>query len=155
MEISRNTGIAHTSTKKNLKVLVKQGIITVEHQKKGVRNFPTYRANLPNKTYKTYKSISNLQFFNDSGLVEYIEERLAPRSIVLFGSYSRGEDTETSDVDLFVECKMEAIDLAAFEKKLKRKIQLHFSDHFASYPKELKNNIINGIVLSGYLEGFK
>ena len=33
--------------------------------------------------------------------------------------------------------------------------ELHFNDNFNSYSKELKNNIINGIVISGFLEGYK
>ena len=80
---------------------------------------------------------------------------MAPKSIVLFGSYQRGEDIENSDIDLFIESKKEKLDINIFEKKLKRKIELHFKEDFTSYPKELKNNIINGIVLSGFLEGYK
>ena len=53
-----------------------------------------------------------------------------------------------------IECKKEELDLAKFEKKLSRKIELHFNERFISYPKELKNNIMNGIVLSGFLEGY-
>ncbi len=34
-----------------------------------------------------------------------------PRNIVIFGSYDKGIDTENSDIDLFVECKNEKIDL--------------------------------------------
>ena len=44
---------------------------------------------------------------------------------------------------------------SSFEKKLGRKIELHFNDTFNSYSKELKNNIINGMVLGGFLEGYK
>ena len=42
-----------------------------------------------------------------------------------------------------------------YEKLIGRKIQLHFKEDFNKYAKELKNNIINGIVLVGYLEVFK
>ena len=71
---------------------------------------------------------------------------------MLFGSFQRGEDVEDSDIDLFVEaCKMD-LDLNSYEKKLNRKIQIHFRKCFGKLPEELKNNIINGIVLYGYLE---
>ena len=73
----------------------------------------------------------------------------------MFGSYQKGEDVEDSDIDLFIECKKEELDIKIFEKKLGRNIELHFNENFTSYPKELKNNIINGIVLSGFLEGYK
>ena len=107
-----------------------------------------------NKIFKKYKFIYNLSFILESGLVDFVEEKLMPKAIVLFGSYSREEDTENSDIDVFVECKKEELDLAKFEKKLSRKIELHFNERFISYPKELKNNIMNGIVLSGFLEGY-
>ncbi len=155
MDISRNIGLAHTSIKKNLKGLVKSGIIREYSEKKGGRLFPVYRANLDNKLFKRYKRIHNLSAILESGLVDFIEEKLIPKSVVLFGSYSGGEDTETSDVDLFVECKKEELNLKIFEKKLGRKIELHFKEKFNLYPEELKNNIINGIVLSGFLEGYK
>jgi predicted nucleotidyltransferase len=78
-----------------------------------------------------------------------------PKSIVLFGSYSRGEDIESSDIDIFVECKKEQVNIIKFNKKLKRNIEIRFKENFNKYPKELKNNIINGIILSGFLEGYK
>lgn len=155
MDISRNIGIAHTSIKKNLKELVKIGIVVRHTEKKGRRLFPSYKASLDNRAFKRYKLIYNLSSILESGLIDFIEETLAPKSIVLFGSYSRGEDTESSDIDIFVECKRERLNLEKFEKKLMRRIELRFNDKFSSYPKELKNNIINGMVLSGFLEGYK
>jgi len=91
----------------------------------------------------------------DSGVTRFIEEKLIPKSIVIFGSYQRGEDTEDSDIDIFVECKEEELNLDKFERKLNRNIQLHFKENFNLYPKELKNNIMNGIVVGGFLEGYK
>ena len=54
-----------------------------------------------------------------------------------------------------VECKKEELDLSRFENKLGRRIQVHFKENFNAYPKELKNNIINGAVVSGFLEGYR
>lgn len=155
MDISRNIGLAHTSIKKNLKALVKLGIIIEHTEKKGERLFPIYRANSDNKIFKRYKLTYNLSSILESGLIDFIEEKLMPKSIVLFGSYSRGEDIENSDIDIFVECKKDELNLEKFEKRLRRKIELHFNEKFSLYPKELKNNIINGMVLSGFLEGYK
>lgn len=155
MGISRTIGLAHTSVKKNLDRLVRLELVTEFIEKKGDRKFPIYQANLNNKTFKKYKTIYNLSAVLQSKLIDFIEEKLMPKSIVLFGSYQRGEDIESSDIDLFIECKKEELDVSQFEKKLGRKIELHFNDNFSSYPKELKNNIINGRVLSGFLEGYK
>lgn len=155
MEVSRTIGLAHTSVKKNLINLVKSGLIIELVEKKGGRKFPIYKANRDNKNFKKYKTIYNISSILESKLVGFIEEKLMPKSIVLFGSYQRGEDTEKSDIDLFIECKKKELDLNPFEKKLKRKVELHFKENFTSYPDELKNNIINGMVLSGFLEGYK
>ncbi len=155
MDVSRNIGIAHTSVKKNLDRLIKLGLITETVEKKGGRKFPLYKASSDNEFFKKYKRIYNITSILESNVIMYIEEKLMPKSIVIFGSYARGEDIESSDIDLFVECKKEELDLEKFEKRLSRKIELHFNDKFTLYPKELKNNIINGIVLSGFLEGYK
>jgi len=155
MDISRNIKIAHTSVKKNLNSLVKLRIVTESAERKGSRKFPIYKANINSKEFRRYKTIYNISSLLESGLIEFIEEKLTPKSIVLFGSYQRGEDDEESDIDIFVECKKEELDMKSFEKKLKRRIQLHFRKNFASFPKELKNNITNGIVLSGFLEAYE
>lgn len=155
MDLSRTVGLAHTSVKKSLDQLIRFGLITKFVEKRGGRKFPLYQANLDNKTFKKYKAIYNLSVILQSKLIKFIEEKLMPKSVVLFGSYQRGEDIEKSDIDLFIECKTEELDLRSFEKRLGRKIELHFNDHFNSYPAELKNNIINGIVLSGFLEGYR
>lgn len=151
-DISRNIKIAHTSVKNNLKELVKLKIILEEKEKKGTRIFPVYKANFDSNLFKNYKFVNNISSIMDSGLINHIQDKIMPKCIVLFGSYSRGEDFEGSDIDLFVESKEEKLDLKLFEKKLHRKIELHFKEDFNSYPKELKNNIINGIKLKGYLE---
>ena len=155
MEISRTTKIAHTSVKKSLSELIKHRIIKQELQKKGKRKFPVYKAKIDYKVFRKYKALYNLTSLLESGLINLLEEKLTPKSIVIFGSYTRGEDNEESDIDIFVETIEEKIDVSVFEKKLNRKIQLHFKEDFTNYQKELKNNIINGIVLQGFLEGYK
>ena len=154
-DISKNIKLAHTSVKKNLDKLVKLKIITKSIEQRGKRKFPFYKANLESKDFKKYKISYNISSLINSKIINLIEEKLMPKSIVLFGSYLRGEDIEGSDIDIFVECKKEELDLKSFKKVLKRDIELHFKKDFSLYPDELKNNIINGMVLNGFLEGYK
>ncbi|MCX6749354.1 MAG: nucleotidyltransferase domain-containing protein [Candidatus Pacearchaeota archaeon] len=154
-DISKKVKLAHTSVKNNLNKLVGLNLILESVEKKGKRKFPIYKTNRDDKILKNYKIAYNLSSILESGLIEFIEEKLMPKSIVLFGSYRKGEDLENSDIDLFIECKEEELNLSIFEKKLGKKVQLHFKENFNLYPKELKNNILNGIVLSGFLEGYK
>jgi len=152
MEISQKAGLAHTSVKKYLERMEKAGIIKETSEKKGKRSFPIYAASLENIEYKRYKRAFNLLKLEESGLIDHLKDKLMPKSIVLFGSYARGEDIEESDIDIFLECKKKELDLSKFEKQISRKIELHFKEKFKEYPAELKNNIINGIILRGYLE---
>lgn len=155
MEISQKAGIAHTSVKKYLIDLQKLSIIKKLSEKKGSRNFPIYKADLESSEYKKYKRICNLLKIEEAGLIDFLKDNFLPKSIVLFGSYLRGEDIEDSDIDFFLECKKKEIDLSKFKKALNRKIELHFKEKFKEYPSELKNNIVNGLVLRGYLEVFE
>ena len=153
-EISRKAKLAHTSVKQHLKSLKSLSIITETKEKKGTRSFPIYKANLYNNNYKKYKRMYNLNKLMESGIINHIKDNFMPNSIILFGSFQKGEDIEDSDIDIFVESKEKKIELGSFSKKLDRKIQLHFKENFKDYPKELRNNIINGLILEGYLEAY-
>lgn len=155
IEISKKAKLAHTSVKKHLLELKKLPIIKETIEKKGNRKFPIYKAEIESKEYKFYKRIFNLEKIKESKLINFLKDKLMPNSIILFGSYAKAEDIENSDIDIFLECKKEEVNLFEFENYLNRKIQLHFKENFSNYPKELKNNIINGIVLDGYLEAYK
>src|SRR3989344_4592459 len=152
-DISRNSKLAHTSSKSNLNKLVRLGLISKRIEKKGKRFFPLYKAER-NKQFILHKRLHNLAAILESGLVEYLEDKLMPKCIVLFGSYQRGEDLEDSDIDLFIEASPQKLNLNHFNKKLRRNLELHFQEHFLSYSSELKNNIINGSLLRGFLEGY-
>lgn len=148
-EISRKAGIAHTSTSNHIRSLLRSKIVTKSVERRGKRSFPIYKASM-NVNFQRQKRIFNLMRIYNSGLIKDLQE-IMPTSIVLFGSYAYGEDTEDSDIDIYMDCKKSEISLKKFESKLKRKIELHFQDH-KKLPTELKSNIANGIVLDGYLE---
>jgi len=149
-EISRKVKIAQPSVIAHLKALEKQGLI--EREKNGL--YPTYRANRENQEFKTLKQTNTMLNLNKTGLMDYISNNCLPNSIVLFGSASKGEDIEESDIDLFVQSKEKKLDLERFEKQLNRKISLFFQEDINKLSKELRNNIINGIILKGYLKVF-
>ena len=154
IEISRKTGIAHTSTKQHLKQLIKLELINKTKEKRGKRYFPLYKANFNDEIFKKYKTFYNIYSLEQSGLIEYLTRKLTPGCIVLFGSYQRGEDIENSDIDLFVETGEKEINLKKYEKTLNREIQIHFKKSFKLFHKGLKNNIANGIILEGFLDAF-
>lgn len=64
---------------------------------------------------------------------------------ILFGSISKGDNTSESDIDLFVNIEKRDLNLSEIEKKLKRKIQVHFRESIKN--EHLRNNIEKGVVI--------
>jgi len=149
-EVSRRVKLAQVSVINHLKALQKEGLIIKE--KKGV--YAAFRANRENEYFKALKLQNLLLRIHTSGLSSFLDEKLKPNCIVLFGSASRGEDTETSDIDIFIQSEEAKINLYKYEKTLNRKINLLFEPKLTALSKELLNNIINGQVLYGYLKVF-
>jgi len=114
----------------------------------------------PDKTSKEFlleKRFFNLKQIYYSGLVDFLIEGLSNPPIVVFGSYAKGEDTEKSDIDIYLETSSKKeVSLEKFEKILKRKIQIfrHKGIHEIKNS-HLANNIINGVILNGMVEVFK
>ena len=110
--------------------------------------------------FNTTKKIPyNLELIADSGIVKKILEVIPnSRSIILFGSYRKGDDIETSDLDIAVETlnnkEIEIINLGTipelgYKKNVKVNI-LKFSR--TKIDLNLFSNLANGIVLYGFFE---
>lgn len=149
-EIARLTKISPPSVMIYLKEFENEGLI----KKQIKRKVPFYTAVRDSSRFILYKKISIFYELNNVGLVDYIWDKLSPEAIVLYGSFSRGESIENSDVDLFILGKHKEIDLVNFEKGLNKKIHLVFKESLKETPNELKNNILNGIILKGYIKVF-
>lgn len=145
---SRELKISPNTFRKNISLLEKKGVI--EKKKQG--NMILYRANMENEKYKQMKQLNNLKNIYFSGIVDFLFDYYTPNAIILFGSYSRGEDISTSDIDIAVLTpNKKRPDLEKFEKKLNRRVELSLFT-FDDISKEFLNNLINGIVLKGVLK---
>ena len=149
-ELSRRTKIAQTSVINHLKELVKEGLIIKE--KKGI--YPIFKSNRDNEIFKIYKKLDLILKITQDGLLDYIYDNCIPDTIILFGSAARGEDIEESDIDIFVQAREKRLNLEKYKKLLNREINLFFEEDFARLSKELKNNILNGIIIKGYIKVF-
>ena len=116
-----------------------------------------YTADRTSEKYLLEKRLYNIKTMYESGTVEYIKRELSNPAIVLFGSYAKGEDTEESDIDMYLETLSKRdLNLKKFEKTLKRKIQIFRHKNLKEIQNpHLENNIINGILLNGFVEVFK
>ncbi len=146
--LARNLGLSHATVLKYIADLEKLGFI----KKKEATLYPTYFANAESQKYKFYKRNWLVFKITESGLIEYTQKELLPSSIILFGSGAKATFTEKSDVDIFVEANETKLDLTKYEKKLNRKINPLFEQSINNISKELRNNIVNGVVLYGFIK---
>lgn len=145
-ELARMTKLSLPSIIMATDKLAKERIIT---KTKGMV-LTTVAANRESTSFVWRKRLYNLESIYTSGIVDYIAKKYNhPQAIILFGSFSRGEDIEKSDVDIAVLGRNEQPPaLGKFEKVFKR----HLSIHHISLEKisvEFKANLANGIVLEG------
>lgn len=107
----------------------------------------------------TRKIPYHLVLVYESGIIEAIHAAVpGARTIILFGSYRKGDDNESSDIDIAVEVvddgeikitKLGSVSQLGYRKDVS--VQMHiFSRNKINL--SLFANIANGIVLEGFLE---
>ncbi len=157
-ELSRLLKISPTTVGKNLESLKKENYLL----KRKDRGHLLYRANTDSDAYKDTKTYYNITRIKKSGLIDFLtNEYNYPKTIILFGSYAKAENTPQSDIDLFIVSETtKEPNLKKFEKKLGCEIQLFTANQrkfkqMKENSKELLNNILNGKILYGYIEAFQ
>lgn len=123
----------------------------VKEEREG--NMRIFFANTSSPKYRMNKKAYNLKEILTSDLVPFLEENMYPDCLVLFGSYLRAADTEESDIDIAVINGRDiSLDLSDFEQNFERMIKLTMVDGLEEAESEFIETLINGLVLSGYLE---
>src|SRR3989344_3387916 len=128
-DIAKETGVAKANLGSIIDGLEQIGFLTIEKLSKIWR----IRANRSNWSFLRSKIVYNLNFAYQSGLIEFLYEYYKhPKSIVLFGSFRKGEDVSSSDIDISIEQEelkeystLVLKELLEFEKQIGRKIQIH------------------------------
>lgn len=147
-ELAREAKISPNTVISAIDGLEKEGII----RKRAKKHIVEIAANLDSPQFKARKKLFNLSEIYKSKIIDFLIKFYNPKAIIMFGSYSRGEDVKGSDIDIAVIIdKKEIANLEAFEKRLNRHIHL-LSVQFKDIPDELYANLINGIVVYGYLD---
>jgi|SRR3989344_6234194 len=154
-DLAKEAGVAKANLGDVLSELEKLNMIQIEKLSKIWR----IKANRTNWTYIRSKIVYNLNFIYQGGLVEFLVNSYNnPKTIILFGSFRKGEDISSSDIDIAIEKEdskeykiLGLRQLQEFEKEIGRRIQIHeFSRN--SIEVSVFNAIANGIVLFGFLE---
>ncbi len=154
-EVASLVGVAPRTAKKYLENMREMNLISLSKDKL----YDSYVADMESIEFKSSKVFHIMKKIRDSGLVEFIERIFNYPTIILYGSASRGEDVEDSDIDIFVVAKKcEDVSVDKFSQAIGRKIHvmcMNESDFKSGKNSELINNVINGIVISGFLEAFE
>jgi predicted nucleotidyltransferase/AraC-like DNA-binding protein len=164
-EVARQAGVSKSTASRVLTDMLGQGMIVND---KIADYIWRVRFNPDNLQSIGYKIGANIVRVYQSRIVEFImQEWGIPKSIVLFGSYRKGEDAKGSDVDIAIEIgqekELEIKDTAsekfkefaqlvhAWESLNERKFKLHFFNR-NKIDRNLFISIANGILLYGLLE---
>ena len=145
--------------------LEKEGLIKIKKAEN--MNLLSIEFDRDNQRAIELKRVENLKLIYESGLAKFLEENFPGCTVILFGSYSRGDDYFGGDKDIWVDkgegrrsdidiavigSKEKRLKLTEFDKKLERTIFINFYPSFKEIHKHLKDNILNGIVLSGSVD---
>src|SRR3989338_9813750 len=145
-EYSRLLKVSPPTASKILFDFNKEGLLSMEKD----RNYLFYYASTNNRMFIDLSRIYwRLKL---DKLIDFLIKNLTNPTIILFGSLSKAETKNDSDIDLCIIGHKKELNIKNFEDNLKRKIQLFFFSSVEDMKnKELANNIINGYILEGRL----
>lgn len=96
-EAARTLRISPMTVKRALDMLVGDGLLVREEFKARL----LYKANMESVAFLHMKAAYNLAWLEGKCIVDYLKERLpGMSSLVLYGSFAKGENDEKSDIDL-------------------------------------------------------
>ncbi len=149
--IARLLKVSPTAVGKAIKGLKEEGLAKVEKSK--TMNLMSIKLDRDNPEAIAMKRAENLKMIQETGLTQFLEEKFPGCTIILFGSYSTGEDTEKSDIDIAViGSEGKELKLTKYDKMLERPVFLNFYIGLKQVDKNMRANLYNGIVLSGAIE---
>lgn len=154
-EILQETTMARSKVDRWLKRFVKEGLI--KRIKEG-KKMPFYLSNYDSVHYKNKKKMFALFQLYESGLLDYLSSSSKARTVILFGSFSRSDWYEKSDIDIFIYGDSEGLRIAPYETKLHKDIQLFVcktKEDLAKYSEDMLRNIIKGNLIKGDLDFIK
>ena len=148
LAIAKSLGVSQPAVSKALPLLEEKEFVKLQKDKESGRF--AIELNRDNHKILQLKRVDNLKLIYESGLVDFLEKEFAGGTIILFGSFSRGDDLINSDIDIAViERKSKEINLEKFEKLFEREININFYESSKEINKNLKENLFNGIILAG------
>ncbi|MFT4313374.1 MAG: nucleotidyltransferase domain-containing protein [Candidatus Woesearchaeota archaeon] len=150
--LAREIGLHPSTVKKFVLELENEGVLNLTKDDKLLISFADTKKAMLTKTYFLQMQLLQTTLLTD------LNDILFEPTIILFGSCAKGEMTKESDIDICVICdEPKEFSVTKYEEFLGREIHLftYTKTDFRKLPKELRNNVLNGIVLQGFIEAYE
>lgn len=150
-QLMKDASLTRGPTNEWIKKLLKDNLV-LRIKPKG--KMPYYIANYEHPHYQNSKRLYALEKLHESGLLDHLASLEKAKVVILFGSFSRWDWYENSDIDIFVYGDIDEIYVGKFLPKLKREIQFFTGKNGHDLEKmgsALLQNIIKGITIKGTL----
>ncbi len=150
-DLLRTASLSRAQANEWLKKLLRETLIK---RIKPEGKMPYYLANYEHIHYQISKRLYALTQLHESGLLDYLASLENVKTVILFGSFSRWDWYDTSDIDLFIWGDVDKVYVGKFVPKLKRDIQIFLGkdeNDLRQMGPALLKNIIGGFIIKGVL----
>ncbi len=154
-EILGEAGVARSKADRWLKKFTREGLVKKVKEK---GKMPYYISNYDSPAYQNRKKLFALNMLYESGFLNQLSALKKAKTVIIFGSFSRSDWYEGSDIDLFIYGDPEGLSVAKYELKLHRDIQLfvcHSTGDLKKFGTGFIRNIIKGNLVKGDLDFLK
>ncbi len=151
-EIAKIAGVSTQTAKVQLDWLTQNSFL----KKEKLGNLYLFKADYESQVFRQFKIAFSVLELEKSGLIQYLKSNYEINSLVVFGSFAKGEDTSESDIDiLLITNSKKSPDLIKYVKRLGKDISL-LQCSYDEWKRKAKSNkafyeqiLIFGIVLHG------
>lgn len=151
-KIVKEANVTKAIANKWLKKYVTQGILKKVKEK---GKFPYFTVGSKNPNYISLKKLYAHKLLHESELIPDLMKEESANTVIIFGSFAKGDWYKDSDIDIFVLGNIPNIKRKVYEKKIGKRIEVHeFKniDEIKKIKTGLISNVINGILVKGRIQ---
>ncbi|MBI4918591.1 nucleotidyltransferase domain-containing protein [archaeon] len=148
-EILRKANISRPQVNNWLKKLIKEEIVRRVKEK---GKMPYYVGFFENPNFQSRKRLFALERMQKTGFLSHLISLEKAKTIIVFGSFTRGDWYSDSDIDLFIYGNAENFDRGEYQLKLGREIQVFnpkTKEDLKKFESGFMRNILRGITVKG------
>jgi predicted nucleotidyltransferase len=150
-DIKKHANISRPQLAQWLKILEKENLIK-RIKPKG--HMPYYIGNVGNPSFHNRKKLFAKQQLQQSGLLDHLASLEKAKVVILFGSFSRWDWYDDSDIDIFIYGDGDDFEHGKYESKIKREIQVHHAKNTKDLQRidKLLLRIVSGDFIKGSIQ---